>query len=90
MQKLPRLAGAESNFDKVDSVPLECSVFVRDGVPDPKLLAVKMFRCSPQGTAPELVATGEINLCLHFGPFAEGSVALETTSIGHARGLVLH
>lgn len=91
VQPLPRLNNSHTNFAKIDSSVLECSVFVSEGgVAEPKLVQAKLFRCSQSGSAPELVATGEVNLCRHFGPFAEGTMPLTVTPIGHARGLILH
>ncbi len=46
---------------------IDSSIYVKDGVPEPKTCTVRFFKTDKTGGSAILVAEKEINISMHFG-----------------------
>ena len=61
--------------------PFECSYFIKDGVPDPKVAKITAFVVNDNGRGAVAVASVEVNFSMHFGAqFEEGSTNLSPSA----------
>ena len=69
--------------------PFECSYFIKDGVPDPKVAKITAFVVNDNGRGAVAVASVEVNFSNHFGAqFEEDSQKLSPTAAAQARGIL--
>ena len=54
------------NFSR-NKTPFECSVYIKDGVPEPKIATLSLFITDAAGKGAFLAATVDINFTNHFG-----------------------
>ena len=74
-----------------NNTPFECSYFIKNGVPDPKLGTIAFYSTDKNGKNPVLLAQTEVNFSNHFGAqFEEATKDLQPTPQAQAMNLICH